>query len=135
MLALSEAVISNATKGRLNHPEQLLLLVASLESRLLVVCASSSIQHIRLWFHFSCVLPLMLDVLAQFLLTKFQPRSDSLNLPPVHGMNGIPSIAVAEVTLVTVRHEKRRIVKRRSRVFFDACAVSLSLSCHFKSNS
>src|SRR5438046_1605629 len=102
MLALPEATVLNATKGRLNHPEQLLLLVASLENRLLVVCASSLIQHIRLWFRFSCVLPLILDVQAQFLPMKFQPRFESLNLLPVHGMNVIPFVGVAEVILVTV---------------------------------
>ena len=47
----------------------------------------SLIHRIWLLFHHPCVLYLMLDAHAQFVLSNLQLRFESLNLPPVHEMH------------------------------------------------
>jgi hypothetical protein len=59
------------------------------------------IRGIGLWLDSSCVLLVMLDTQAQFMLADFQLRLESPYLLRVHAINTTSCLAVTKVMLVT----------------------------------
>jgi hypothetical protein len=60
------------------------------------------IHGIRLGLHSSCVLLVMLDTQAQFMLADFQQRLESPHPLRVHAINAMSCVAVTKVMLVTI---------------------------------